>query len=113
MVCINAMMADTIEYGEWKTGQRNKAMITSTRCFVTKIVMAVSGVAVAFVIGFSNYVPGAQQSMSTLNAFHAMSSLVCAAVMFASAAPMFFYDLTEKRHAEIMAELAARKDAQN
>lgn len=109
MVCINAMMADTIEYGEWRTGQRNEAMITSTRCFVTKLVMAVSGVAVAFVIGFSNYVPGAQQSAATLNAFHIMSSLVCAGVMIASVAPMFFYDLTEKRHAQIMAELAARK----
>ena len=30
MVCVNAMMMDTIEYGEWKTGQRNEAMITST-----------------------------------------------------------------------------------
>ena len=38
MVCVNAMMMDTIEYGEWKTGQRNEAMITSTRCFVTKCV---------------------------------------------------------------------------
>ena len=112
MVAVMAMMADTIEYGEWKTGQRNEGMITSTRCFVTKLVMAISGVVVAFVMGIFGYDPGAAQSVEVLNAFHTMMTLVCAGTMVIGVIPMFFYDLTEKKHAEIMAELAARK-AQN
>ncbi len=113
MVAVMAMMADTIEYGEWKTGQRNEGMITSTRCFVTKLVMAVSGVIVAFVIGAFGYDPGAAQTAETLNAFHTMMTLVCAATMVIGVIPIFFYDLTEKRHAEIMAELNARKASQD
>ncbi len=109
MVAVMAMMADTIEYGEWKTGQRNEGMITSTRCFVTKLVMAVSGVVVAFVIGSFGYVPGAEQTLEVQNAFHIMMTLVCAGVMLAGIVPLFFYDLTEKRHAEIMEELKQRK----
>ena len=112
MVAVMAMMADTIEYGEWKTGQRNEGMITSTRCFVTKLVMAISGVVVAFVMGIFGYDPGAAQSVEVLNAFHTMMTLVCAGTMVIGVIPMFFYNLTEKKHAEIMAELAARK-AQN
>ena len=111
-VAVMAMMADTIEYGEWRTGQRNEGMITSTRCFVTKLVMAVSGVVVAFVIGAFGYDPGAAQSMETLNAFHTMMTLVCAGTMLVGTIPMFFYDLTESKLAEIMADLKARK-AQN
>ena len=65
MVCVNAMMMDTIEYGEWKTGQRNEAMITSTRCFVTKCVMAVAGIAVAAVIGLTGYIP--QETVQPVN----------------------------------------------
>lgn len=111
IVCVNAMMADTIEYGEWKTGQRNEAMITSTRCFVTKCVMAISGVAVAATIGLTGYTPGVEQGAHVLNSFHTMYSLVVAGVVILGVVPMFFYKLTEKRHAEIMEELKARKAA--
>lgn len=110
IVCVNAMLADTIEYGEWKTGQRNEAMITSTRCFVTKCVSAVSGLVVALVIAATGMVPQAtEQAPVVLNSFHFVYSLGSAIVMVLAVLPMLFYKLTEKRHAEIMAELAERK----
>jgi GPH family glycoside/pentoside/hexuronide:cation symporter len=108
-VAVMAMMSDTIEYGEWKTGQRNEGMITSTRCFVTKLVMAVSGVVVAFIIGIFGYTPGAAQTAQTLSAFHTMMTLVCAGTMLLGTIPLFFYELSETRLAEIMEELKARK----
>lgn len=113
MVSVMAMMADTIEYGEWKTGQRNEGMITSTRCFVTKLVMAVSGIVVALVIGLFGYVPGAEQTLAVQNAFHSMMTLVCAGVMLLGIVPLFFYDLTEKKHAQILQELSERKANKN
>lgn len=110
MICVNAMMADTIEYGEWKTGQRNEALITSTRCFVTKVVSALSVFAVAAVLGLTGYTGNIDvQPISTLNSFHFMYSMFCSGVMILAVVPMFFYKLDEKRHAEIMEELAARK----
>lgn len=111
MVCVNAMMMDTIEYGEWKTGQRNEAMITSTRCFVTKCVMAVAGIVVAAVIGLTGYIPGVEQTVGTLDSFHFVYTLLSAGIIIIAVVPMFFYTLTEKRHAEIVAELDARKSA--
>lgn len=113
MVCVNAMMADTIEYGEWKTGQRNEALITSTRCFVTKLVMALSGIIVATTIGLTGYTPGVEQAASTLTSFHTMYSLGCGGIVVLGVVPMFFYKLTEKRHAEIMVDLTNRKEAKN
>lgn len=110
IVCVNAMLADTIEYGEWKTGQRNEAMITSTRCFVTKCVSAVSGLVIALVIAVTGMVPqAAEQAPVVLNSFHFIYTLGSAGIMILAVVPMAFYKLTEKRHAEIMAELAARK----
>jgi len=114
VVSVNAMMADTIEYGEWKTGQRNEAMITSTRCFFTKVVMALSGIVVAAIIGLTGYEPLAEvQSAAALSSFHFMYSLAAGICMVIAILPMFFYDLTEKRHAEIMEELKARKTNNN
>lgn len=110
IVCINAMLADTIEYGEWKTGQRNEAMITSTRCFVTKCVSAAAGLIVILVIAITGMVPqAAEQAPVVLNSLHFVYTLGSACVMILAVIPMIFYKLTEKRHAEIMAELNARK----
>lgn len=113
-VGVNAMMADTMEYGEWKTGQRNEGVITSTRCFVSKIAAAIGGVLVAAVIGLTGYNGGAEvQSMATLNAFHFMISAGCALVTIVGVVPLVFYDLTEAKHAEIVKELAERKANQD
>lgn len=112
LVCINAMIADTIEYGEWKTGQRNEAMITSTRCFVTKGVAAAAGAFVLSAIALTGFVPQeAVQAAPVLNGFHFIYTLLSAITMIFAVIPMFFYKLTEKRHAEIITELAERKAA--
>lgn len=113
MVAVNIMMMDTIEYGEWMTGQRNEGLITATRCFVSKLVMAMVGVVVAAVIGLTGYQPLAEQSMHTLNAFHIIYSLGCAGCMIVAVVPMLFYTLTEDRHAKIREELAARRKNEN
>lgn len=112
MVCINAMLADTIEYGEWKTGQSNAGLINSTRCFISKLTTAASGVVTMVTLAIANYAPGVEQTASTLSSFHVLYTLGACGIMLLGLIPMFFYDLTTKRHEEIKAELAARK-AQN
>lgn len=109
-VCTNAMLMDTIEYGEWKTGQRNEGIIQSTRCFVVKCMMAVSGVIVAAIIGLTGYTPLVEvQPDAVLNAFHFMATAFSSILIIAALVPMFFYHLSEKCHAEIMEDLKARK----
>lgn len=108
-VMISSMTADTIEYGEWKTGQRNEGVITSTRTLMTKIASALVGVGVAVVLTMTGYVANAAQTESTMSAFHFVVSLLPGIVMMIGAIPMFFYSLTEERHAQIVAELKQRK----
>ena len=108
-VVISSMTADTIEYGEWKTGQRNEGVITSTRTLITKIASALVGVAVAVVLSMTGYVPNVEQTEHTMNAFHFVVSFLPGIVMMIGAIPMFFYTLTEERHAKIVAELKERR----
>lgn len=112
MVCINAMLADTIEYGEWKTGQSNAGLINSTRCFISKLTTAASGIVTMVTLALTSYTPGVEQTVATLDSFHLLYTLGAAGIMILGLIPMFFYELTTKRHEEIKAELAARK-AQN
>ena len=108
-VVISSMTADTIEYGEWMTGQRNEGVITSTRTLITKAASALVGVAVAAVLTMTGYVPNVAQSAQTMGAFHFVVSFLPGIVMMIGAIPMFFYSLTEERHAQIMEELKERR----
>ncbi|MEF9960783.1 MAG: glycoside-pentoside-hexuronide (GPH):cation symporter [Cellulosilyticaceae bacterium] len=110
MVIITSMTADTIEYAEWKTGQRNEGVITSTRTLITKFGMAITGVAVSTVLVVVNYQPNVDQTIQTMTAFHSIASVVPAVVMMIGCIPLYFYDLTEEKHAEIMREIEARKN---
>lgn len=109
-VVITSMTADTIEYGEWRTGQRNEGVITSTRTLITKIASALVGVGVAVVLTMTGYVPNAVQTVQTKSAFHFVVSLLPGIVMLIGAIPMAFYGLTEETHAKIMDELKERKE---
>lgn len=111
-VVINAMTADTTEYGEWMTGQRNEGIITSTRTLIAKIASALVGVVTAVVLTAAQYnSEAAVQSAYTMGAFHMVVSLLPGIVMFIGVIPMFFYSLTEERHAQIVAEINARRAA--
>lgn len=56
---IFAMIADTIEYGDWKTGVRNEGLIYSAGSFGTKVGTGLGGAGTAWALSFGGYVGGA------------------------------------------------------
>lgn len=109
MVIVSAMIADTIEYAEWKTGQRNEGVISSTKTFTTKLAMALSGLIASGILIFAGYVPNAEQSQMTLTVFHLVASILPGIIGLLSCMPMKWYDLSEEKHSQIMKEIALRK----
>lgn len=111
-VLLTSMTADTIEYAEWKTGQRNEGIITSTRTLITSTASALVGMGVAVVLTMTGYVPNAEQTIQTQEAFHFVISFLPGIVMMLGVIPMFFYPLTEKKYMQIVTELKARHELQ-
>ena len=107
LVLESAMIADTIEYAQWKTGQRREGLISSTQTFVSKLCLALSGGLIGLILTVTGYTPGQVQTGTTLMAFHMMMTLVVAAAFALAMVPMFFYGLTEEVHAGIVKELEA------
>ena len=56
---MNAMLADVVEYGEWKTGIRTEGMIYSGASFGSKVGTGLGGALVAGLLAWGNYVPNA------------------------------------------------------
>jgi glucuronide carrier protein len=112
----NAMMfaleADTVEYGEWRTGVRTEGITYAAFSFTRKLGQAVGGAAAAYAIALGGYVANApQQSDSSLAWISAAAGLLPALFMLAGAAIFVAYPLTERRFAELVAETRARREA--
>ncbi len=105
-----AMIGDTVDYLEWKTGERGEGICFAMQTLINKIGMAVG--AFIGVISFAAAVINAEtRYISAEFAQTLWNMLVLSGVisMFACAVPMFFYTITEKRQAEMISEIEARK----
>ena len=105
-----ALEADTVEYGEWKTGVRTEGITYALFSFTRKLGQAVGGALAAFIIGAGGYVGGmAAQSQSAINAIRFASGFAPAIFILIGIAIFFRYPLTEQTFATMVAETAARR----
>ena len=111
-----AMIGDTVEYLEWKTGERGEGICFAMQTLINKIGMAVG----AFVGVMSYSWAGIDPSKPIENAFANPNGptilwnvliLSCAISMVGTIIPMLFYSITEKKQQQMVEEIAARKQA--
>lgn len=107
-----AMIGDTVDYLEWKTGERGEGICFAMQTLINKIGMAVGAFigVISFTAAGINSETGyiSAQGANTLWNMLVLSGVIS---MFACAVPMFFYKLTEKKQKEMVAEIAERKIA--
>lgn len=108
-----AMVADTIEYGQWKTGKRVEGMLYSSTTFGAKIGAGV-GMAIAMgILGAAGYAGTA--AVQTETALSAIKNLyLLAPLPFLIALPIlyYFYKL-DKIYPQVMADLEEREKKGN
>jgi len=108
-----AMIGDTVDYLEWKTGERGEGICFAMQTLMNKVSMAIG----AFIGVISFAAAGIDAETGYISAEGARTlwnMLVLSGVisMFLCAVPMFFYTITEKRQAEMVKEIEARKAAE-
>jgi glucuronide carrier protein len=106
-----ALEADTVEYGEWKTGVRTEGTTYALFSFTRKLGQAFGGAAAAFTLGLGGYISAnaGHQTENAQWAIRAACGLVPAALFLLAISVMFFYPLTEKKFREMVGEVAARR----
>ena len=107
-----ALEADTVEYGEWKTGVRTEGITYALFSFTRKLGQAVGGAVAAYAIAFGGYVGGAAvQNQDALNAIRYASGFIPVAFILIGILIFFRYPLTEQTFATMVAETQARRQA--
>jgi len=105
-----ALMGDTVEFGEWKSGVRAQGLLYAGSSFGVKFGMSLGGAVAAMILSISGYVPGALQSSASLTAISINFIWGPALTALASAIMFFFYDLEGEKLNNIMADLKARRN---
>lgn len=108
---VAVMLADAVDYGEWKNGVRAEGIVTSASSFTAKFGMGMGGAVTGILLSLGHYVPNKTQSASALFSIEAnyvwvpMLAFVIAFIM------LLFYRLTPEKERE-MARFINKKHAE-
>jgi len=109
---IFALQADTVDYGEWKSGVRAEGSSYAVLSFTRKAGQGIGGAMAAYTIGAGGYVSGAaSQSHSAVTSIKIAAGAIPAGLMLAAMAVMVAYPLTEAAFRRMVAEVAERRAA--
>ena len=103
--------ADTVDYGEWKTGQKSEGVGMAAMTVATKVANGLGIVLIGWLIQWSGYDAGASvqttKAMTAVNmSFNYIPAIFCAL----AALMMVFYDL-DKIYPRIQKDLEKRRAA--
>ncbi len=113
-----AMVADSVDYLEWKTGRRSEGVCFASQTFISKLTAGISTFITSIVleiIGFENLNTGisAAETSEILDGMFFMVSAIPAISLALCAIPMIFNKYTGKKKEEIQKELTERREKTN
>jgi Na+/melibiose symporter-like transporter len=108
-----SMLADTVDYGEWKTGVQAAGLLTAIGgAFCFKVGAGLGGALPMWLLHLGGYVEGRQQTPAAIAALD-YGIVAIPAVCFALALlPALFYGRFERLEPQIQAALARRRAEQ-
>ena len=105
-----AMMGDVADYGEWKTGRRATATVTSGIIFALWAGLALGGAVAGWLLSGYGYLSQAvAQTAHTQRGIVLTASIYAGLFFFAAAICLFFYPLTSEKNQSIANDLAERR----
>lgn len=109
-----AMIGDTVEYLELKTGERAEGICFAMQTLISKIGMAVGAFVGVLAYGLANVAANDPTSVTPdkKDTMWIILMLVAAISFFLTVIPLFFYKFNEKQQLEAKEEIERRKAAQ-
>ena len=103
-----SMMADSVDYGEWKTSHRITGMNFSATLFALKLGIAVGGAGAGWILAAYGYVPNAEQTARAIDGINLAFGVVPGISALLVAWISRWYVLSDERMTELQHELDAR-----
>lgn len=111
--CVSwALMADAMDYEEWKFGVRNEGTTYALHSFFRKLAQGIGpslGLVVITMLGYDESLKAAQTAQTALNMRYAVPGFLLAGAVIQLVGIILVYNLDKKTLAEMEADLASRK----
>ena len=104
------MLADTVDYGEWKNGVRAEGLVTSFSGIASNLGMGMGGVVTGFLLSMNGYVANHAQTAQALNAIE-MNFVWVPFIGFGIGLILMYFYKFDKMQPQIEADLKERHAA--
>jgi sugar (glycoside-pentoside-hexuronide) transporter len=104
-----SMMGDVADFGEWKTGRRATATVTSGIVFALWIGLALGGAIAGWLLSFYGYQSNVEQTAHALLGIRMIASVWAGAAFLACAVCLMFYGINMKMNLNISHDLSERR----
>ena len=104
-----ALIPETIDYGQYKTGKRASGVIYALVGFFFKFGMAIGGIIPGLILAKFGYVANHAQTPTALHGILFTMTIIPAIFVIIELVAIFFYNLDEKEHKRVLSELTATK----
>lgn len=115
-LCVKEMEAETVDYVEWKTGQRAEGVMLSIMSFTGKITNSFSSSIALYILAWAGYKThetaiAVAQTPLAQSALFSLYTIVPLAGYLLMLVPIIFYNITGDGHKQMLADIAARREA--
>jgi GPH family glycoside/pentoside/hexuronide:cation symporter len=104
-----AMMGDVADWGEWKTGRRATATVTSAVVFALWAGLALGGWLTGLLFDAYGYVANTGQTAGSLMGIRLVASVYAGLAFLATATCLIFYPMTQAKTQQMADELTERR----
>ncbi len=104
------MTADSVDYNEWKFGERSEGTLYAGYSFATKVGMAIGGAAIGYVLAFTGYDAAnvTSSAVNGINIIYYAVPIICSIIQIIT---LSFYKL-DSIHPQIIKELEVRNNSE-
>jgi len=105
LILFYTLITNTVEYGQFKTGERREGVVFSINIFKTKVAGAIGIGLGALLLNGLGFVANVQQTSKVLNGIHIFFTLVPSIGLLFAYLPLNRYSLTDEKYSEILLAL--------
>ncbi|SEA61020.1 MFS transporter [Paenibacillus sp. 276b] len=111
LVVMMPLITSTIEYGEWKHGQRIVGLTNSINSLGNKLGMAFGTALIGWLLAFGHFQEGASEQVETANSMIVFIGIYLPLVMYVIMAILLCFYSLEKQYTRILDDLSKRRDS--
>lgn len=103
------MIADSADYGEWKTGRRATGLYFSAAVFAQKAGWGIGAAIAGWILALSSFVPNAIQNSTAITGIKLLVSVIPGILYMSCAIFMIFYKIDKKTTDQMKIDLDERR----